>query len=138
MKKQILFAIQFLICTNFLFAQKAPYNVVFDMTSDDTLTHKMGMRWISETITNNPDAKVEMVFYGKGLGMITQGKSDVSESIKSYADKKNVSFKVCAVAMKNNNIDRSQLLPGMQIVPDGIYEVISKQYEGWGYIKVSH
>jgi intracellular sulfur oxidation DsrE/DsrF family protein len=26
----------------------------------------------------------------------------------------------------------------VEIVPDGIYEIISKQRDGWGYIKVSH
>jgi uncharacterized protein len=40
--------------------------------------------------------------------------------------------------MKNNNVDKSQLIPGVQVVPDGIYEIISKQKQGWGYIKASH
>ena len=31
-----------------------------------------------------------------------------------------------------------QLLPGVQTVPDGIYEIVSKQQEHWGYIKVMH
>jgi hypothetical protein len=42
------------------------------------------------------------------------------------------------MTMKRNNVDKSQLLPGVEIVPDGIYEIISKQHEGWGYIKVAH
>jgi len=50
----------------------------------------------------------------------------------------NVAFKVCAIALKNNNVDKSQLLPGVQTVPDGIYEIVSKQQEHWGYIKVVH
>jgi intracellular sulfur oxidation DsrE/DsrF family protein len=49
-----------------------------------------------------------------------------------------VSIKVCALAMKRQKVDASQLLPNVQIVPDGIYEIISKQREGWGYIKVAH
>ena len=40
--------------------------------------------------------------------------------------------------MVNQKLDKSQLLTGVQIVPDGIYEIVSKQQEGWGYIKVSH
>ena len=40
--------------------------------------------------------------------------------------------------MKANNVDITQLVSGVQTVPDGIYEIISKQREGWGYIKVSH
>jgi intracellular sulfur oxidation DsrE/DsrF family protein len=40
--------------------------------------------------------------------------------------------------MKNHNIDSSQLLSGVRTVPDGIYEIITKEREGWGYIKVAH
>ena len=39
---------------------------------------------------------------------------------------------------KRYNVDKSQLLPGVEIVDDGIFEIISKQQEGWGYIKVAH
>jgi intracellular sulfur oxidation DsrE/DsrF family protein len=42
------------------------------------------------------------------------------------------------VALKNNHVDKSQLLPGVETVPDGIYEIISKQKQGWGYIKAVH
>jgi hypothetical protein len=41
------------------------------------------------------------------------------------------------VALKNNGVDKSQLIPGVQTVPDGIYEIIQKQHEGWGYIKAA-
>ncbi len=51
---------------------------------------------------------------------------------------KDVSLKVCAITMKRNNLDKSQLIPGIEMVPDGIYEIISKQRDGWGYIKVAH
>jgi intracellular sulfur oxidation DsrE/DsrF family protein len=51
---------------------------------------------------------------------------------------KQVNIYVCAQALANQKIDKSQLLPGIQTVPDGIYEIISKQKQGWGYIKVAH
>ena len=47
-----------------------------------------------------------------------------------------VSFKVCEIAMKNQNVAKSQLLPTVMTVPDGIGEIVSKQNQGWGYIKV--
>jgi hypothetical protein len=50
----------------------------------------------------------------------------------------NTTFAVCEVAMKNNKVERNQLFPGVKTVPDGIYEIITKQREGWGYIKVMH
>ena len=42
------------------------------------------------------------------------------------------------MAMKNQQVDKSQLLPNVQVVPDGIGEIVAKQGAGWGYIKVGH
>jgi len=49
-----------------------------------------------------------------------------------------VTFNVCAIAMKNQQVEKGQLLPNVQIVPDGIGEIVAKQNAGWGYIKVGH
>ena len=49
-----------------------------------------------------------------------------------------MTFKVCAIALRNNNVDKNQLLPAVQVVPDGIYDLVSKQQYHWGYIKVVH
>jgi hypothetical protein len=118
-------------------AQSQTYNVVFDMTSKDTLVQSAVIRWVTEISKGNPDARLEVVFYGKSLEMITQGKSRYETKIADLMNNKNVSFKVCAIAMKNNNVEKSQLLPGIQIVPDGIYEIISRQADHWGYIKAA-
>jgi intracellular sulfur oxidation DsrE/DsrF family protein len=116
---------------------KAPYQVVIDVTSPDTLVHKMAMRWVSEIIDSHPEAQVEVVFFGKSMAMITRDQSTVAASVEKYARNKNVAFRVCEVALKNNNLEKSQLIDGVGTVPDGIYEVISKQHEGWGYIKAA-
>lgn len=119
------------------FAQSAPYNVVFDVTSKDTLVHQMVIRWVKEITESHPDANVEVVFYAKSLDMITKDKSIVENDVIKYAAAKNVKFRVCEMAMKNNNVEKSQLLPGVGTVPDGIYEIIQKQHDGWGYIKAA-
>ncbi len=138
MMKRNLILIFALLCTWVIsHAQPAPYKVVIDVTSSDTIVHQMVIRWVKEIMTADPNADVEVVFYAKSLGMITRGKSVVSDDVICYAAKDHVDFKVCAVAMKNNGVEESQLLPGVQTVPDGIYEIISKQHEGWGYIKAA-
>src|SRR5258706_5644337 len=134
MKKIILlFAAMFALC-HFSDAQKAPYKVVFDVTSSDTVLHKMVIRWVNEILTADANAQVEVVFYAKSLDMITTGKSIVADNVTKLSANKNVAFRVCQVAMKNNNVEKSQLLEGVGTVPDGIYEIISKQHDGWGYI----
>lgn len=121
-----------------MLAAQPNYKVVFDVTSRDTVDHKMAIRWVNEVIKAEPTAKVEVVFFGQSLAMITKNKSVVADEITTLTANKNVSFKVCRVAMKAHKIDMNQLVSGVLTVPDGIYEIISKQRQGWGYIKVSH
>ena len=137
MKKLLFSTLLLLTVYTFSAAQKAPYNVVFDVTSSDTIVHQMVIRWIKEITTADPKANVEIVYYAKSLGMVTQGKSVVAADVQKFAAMKNVTFNVCEVAMKNNNVEKSQLLTGVRTVPDGIYEIISRQHEGWGYIKAA-
>ena len=118
-------------------AQK-DYKVVFDLTSGDTLSQQTAIRWVNEIIKAEPTAQVEVVMFGKGLPLVVKDKSALANDVMSLATNKNVAFKVCAIALANQKIDKSQLLTGVQIVPDGIYEIVSKQQKGWGYIKVAH
>jgi len=124
-----------LLSSLFIHAQTTDYRVVFDVTSKDSMDHKAVIRWLNEISNPHPDARLEVVFYALSLGMITKDKSVVAPDIAKLMNNKNISFKVCAIAMQNQHVDKSQLLPGVEIVPDGIYEIISKQREGWGYIK---
>jgi uncharacterized protein len=40
--------------------------------------------------------------------------------------------------MKRYKVNESQLIVGVEIVPDGILEIVQRQAEGWGYIKEAH
>jgi intracellular sulfur oxidation DsrE/DsrF family protein len=139
--KPILFAFCLVFLSSFssfLQAQSVPYNVVFDLTSKDTADHQAVMRWLGGISGSNPDAKLEVVLYGQSLDMVQKGRSTVAPALLQLLQNKNISVKVCAVAMKHRNLDASQLLPGVGIVPDGIYEIILRQKDGWGYIKAVH
>ena len=138
MTKHIVLNALLLLLLHFSEAQTKDYKVVFDLTSKDTSDHKTVIRWLDGISQSNADARLEVVFYGQSLGMVTNDKSTVAEDVKKLAANKNISFRVCEVAMKRQNIDKSQLLPGVETVPDGIYEIILKQGEGWGYIKAAH
>jgi intracellular sulfur oxidation DsrE/DsrF family protein len=137
MKKIFVFL---LVCfaTAQLFAQNKPYNVAFDLTSSDPEVHARVIRWINLITEADPKAKIVVVFYGKSLGMVTKEKSSVTDDIQKIVAANKATFKVCEAAMKVHEISKSNLLPGMQTVPDGIYELVKKQAEGYGYIKVAN
>ena len=118
-----------------VFSQSKPVKIVFDITAKDTLAHQATLRHVSSMAQAYPDSKFEVVIYGGALPMVVKGQSTVAKSIKALENNKNVSFKACAVTMKRYNIEPSQLLPHTEVVPDAIMEIVSKQGEGWGYIK---
>jgi len=119
-------------------AQPKPYRVVFDLTSPDPLDQKAVMRWIKEISAVNPKTEMEVVMYGRGLELVVSGKTTMAPDVAQAMSSANATFRVCAIAMKTQQVDKSQLLPNVQTVPDGIGEIVGKQRAGWGYIKVGH
>ena len=119
-------------------AQPKPYKVVFDLTSPDAMDQRAVLRWIKEVSGVNPQSEMEVVMYGRGLDLVISGKSTMAAEVADALKTAKVKFNVCAIAMKNQQLDKSQLLPNMNIVPDGIGEIVAKQNAGWGYIKVGH
>lgn len=139
MMRRTLFVLWLLLLSFALsYAQDSPYKVVFDLTSKDSLDQKAVMRWIREISTSDPEAELEVVMYGKGFELVMPERSWFMTDVNNAVKNPHVSFKVCEVALKNNKVEKSQIVKGAQTVPDGIYEIVSKQHQGWGYIKVGH
>jgi len=118
-------------------AQTGAYKVIFDITSGDTAAHKTVIRQIRGISQSRPDAQLEVAVYSDALGMVLKDKSIIADAIQELSSNKKISFKVCGATMKRNNVDKSQLVAGVDVVPDAIYEIVTKQHEGWGYIKVA-
>ena len=70
--------------------------------------------------------------------MVVTGKSSVSTDVIKLATEKKITFAACEHAMQVFNINKSQLLNGVTTVPDALYELVIKQAEGYGYIKVTN
>ncbi len=119
-------------------SQPQPYKVVFDLTSSDPIDQQAVLRWITEVKAVNPTTETEVVMYGRGLDLVVSGKTTMASNVAEAIKSAKVTFNACAIAMKNQQVDKSQLLPNVQVVPDGIGEIVAKQGAGWGYIKVGH
>jgi len=138
MRRVVLAGIFALLTPGLSQAQTQPYRVVFDLTSRDTLEQRAVLRWLKEVSTSSPNAQMEVVMYAKGFDLVMPERSAYIADVKEAMKNPNVSFKVCAIALRNNGVTPSQLLPGVQTVPDGIHELVMKQQDHWGYIKVMH
>jgi uncharacterized protein len=119
-------------------AQTRPVKVIFDVSSKDEATHQAVMRHVSMMASAYPASQFEVVIYGGALAMVLRESSTVANEIQQLKGHTNVSFKVCEETMKRYNAQKSQLLTGVDTVPDAILEIVTKQGEGWGYIKEAH
>ena len=131
----MLFAIVFVLVAQASIAQTNPVKIVFDITSKDTLAHQGALRHVNNMSKAYPQSTFEVVIYGSALSMVVKGKSTIEKDLATFVGNKNVSFKVCAATMKRYNVDKSQIVTGVEVVPDAIMEIVTKQGEGWGYIK---
>lgn len=125
-------------CSLLVNAQSKPVKILFDVTSKDSLTHQAVLRHVKGMSSSYPGSSFEVVVYGGAVTMFVKDQSTVSKAIEAVSANKNIAFVVCGQALKRHNINERQLLPGVIVVPDGILEIVTKQGEGWGYIKESH
>ena len=118
-----------------LLAQDKPVKIVFDVTSDDAKVHQKAVRHVKMMSEAYPDSDFEIVVYSGALDMVLNDKSSVAADLGKLAQDEHVTVAVCAATMARGKAEKTDLLPGVKVVPDGILEIAQKQGEGWSYIK---
>jgi uncharacterized protein len=110
------------------------HKIVFQLTTDDTLAHKALMKQLNNITTVTPDTKIEVVCHGPGLNMLLKTKSVVGDKIIQLK-KKDIVFVACEFSMSEKNISKDKMISEAGYVKYGILEIVTRQEEGWSYIK---
>lgn len=135
MKKMLFVVCLFAFQT--LMAQVAPVKIVWEIGAKDTAVHSAIFRQINNVLTEAPDTKIEVVFHGNAIFVLTSDSSlHISKVQKEQA--RGVTFAICNNSMKRLKLDPSRLLPGLKIVPVAMLELARKQTEGWSYLKAGY
>lgn len=117
--------------------QKPEHKIIFQLTSGDTTAHKQLIKQFNNILSVSPTTKIEVVCHGAGLDMLVSGKTIVEDKIKILAEK-GVVFNACEFSIKERKVDRSKIISVSGFVPAGIVEIVSKQEQGWSYIKAGN
>jgi len=118
-------------------AQDAPVKIVWEIGAKDTAVHSAIFRQINNVLTEAPDTKIEVVFHGNAIFVLTKDSSlHISKIQKEQA--RGVTFAICNNSMKRLKLEASRLLPGLKIVPVAMLEIARKQAEGWSYLKAGY
>lgn len=110
------------------------HRIVFQLTTADTLAHKALMKQLGNITSVAPGTKIEVVCHGPGLDMLHVDKSVVLDKLKQLAGP-DISFMACEFSMKERNVPAEKITPAAGYVKAGIVEIVSKQEQGWSYIK---
>ncbi len=79
------------------------------------------------------NVKVEIVAYGPGLGMLKL-ESEAAEGVKNALEK-GVKVVACENTMHKQKLSQADLLPNLNYAKAGVVEIMSKQAEGYAYIR---
>jgi intracellular sulfur oxidation DsrE/DsrF family protein len=122
-----------------LVAQENPQKIIFDITSNDTKVHQAVMLQMKVMSASYPNTLMEVMVYGEALPMLIKNQSTVANEVGKYVQNDNVIITACEVSMELLfHIDKSQLLAGVGTVKNAIPDIVMKQKNGWGYIKVGN
>jgi len=76
---------------------------------------------------------IEIVAYGPGIGMLkleSPNASRVADAMKA-----NIKVIACENTMRGQKLTRDDMLPALSYVPAGVTEIMTKQGEGWAYLR---
>lgn len=118
-----------------LHAQETPIRLVLDVSSENPEVHRTAARHLRLMSEAYPDSQFEMVIYSAAYIMADKNASAAGETLEQVVKLPNVSVVVCEQSIKRHNLTVDDLIPGITTVPDGIYEIVMKQQQGWGYVK---
>lgn len=122
-----------------IFAQgKTPsdkvHRIVFHLATDDTTVHRGLMKQLNNILIAAPDSKIEVVAHGPGITMLMRDSTLVLEKIQLFKAK-GVIFYVCENTLRDKGISKDRIIAEAGFVPSALIEIVTRQEEGWSYIK---
>lgn len=115
-------------------AEKRGHRIVFQITTADTAAYRALARQLGNVLDGWPQAQIEVVAHNKGIGILQKQKSNVAPELDALRGR-GVQFVACEQTMKQQKLEKTDILPLAGFVERGLLEIVSKQEQGWAYIK---
>lgn len=112
----------------------AGHKIVFQLTDNDTRSHKALVGQLYNLTKGWPKAQVEVVVHSAGITFLQATETQFAGQIRELAGK-GIAFKACENTLRSKAISKEEILDSASFVPMGIGEVVLKQEQGWSYIK---
>ncbi len=107
---------------------------------DDASKGRFALHLAADHLEMDPGIAITLVAYAAGVDFLLKGEVDRQQ--QPFAGDvqallaRGVRFRVCAATLKFRDIDVQRVLPGVELVPSGTFEIIRLQtQEGYAYLK---
>jgi intracellular sulfur oxidation DsrE/DsrF family protein len=116
-------------------AAKNYHRIIMQLATDDVNAHKSLINQLTAVKEAWGDSvDINVVVHGPGVDFLMTEKTTQKENI--YKVKKSgVKFFVCENTLKQKKISKEQILAEMDFVKFGLVEIVTKQEQGWTYLK---
>jgi uncharacterized protein len=116
-------------------AAAVKYRVVFQVSDADPKKWNLALSNIKNVQEDlgRSNVEVELVAYGPGLGML-KFDSEVADRVAESVDR-GVRTVACENTMRSLKLTADDMLPRIQFVKAGVVEIMSKQAQGYQYIR---
>ena len=79
------------------------------------------------------NVELEIVAYGPGISML-KAESEVGNRIGEAVDS-GVKVLACQNTMRNQKLNKEDMLSNIAYVPAGVIEIMQRQHQGWAYLR---
>jgi intracellular sulfur oxidation DsrE/DsrF family protein len=130
-----LFTIGALLLFSSLQAQNTPHKIIFQLVSGDSLVHKSFFKQLYHIKEGWGDSvSIRVVMHGPAIDIARKSMSKYKSKLEDNLAK-GIVFVVCENSMKERKVEKSDIFENMTFVKMGIGEIVTKQEQGWSYIK---
>ncbi len=114
------------------------HNIVIQISDDNARTKKIALNNAANVLKEWPQANIEIVAYGPGIGIMFRGKKNKFRNRVKELSMNNIRFSACAntmrhVAKKKGRMPK--LLKGVKQVKAGVKRIVELQEKGYSYIR---
>lgn len=143
--KTIFIAIFLMVNANLALAQKGKANskkvafkkhrIAMQLTSNDAAVHKSLVKQPYNLKKGWGDTvQIEVICHGPGIDFLHTQRAAFKDDIYQLKDR-GIVFIACENSLRERNVDKEDILPNMHFVEMGIGYLVTKQEQGWSYIK---
>jgi len=114
--------------------EKAVHRVVIQLSTPDTAAHRALTKQLNNLTSVWKDAEVMVVVHNRAINMLRSATTNVAPEIKNLSGR-GVKFVACEFTMQQLKIMKEEIIENALYTPYGLIEIITRQENGYSYLK---